>query len=56
VIFATKTLDQPGAYQLKAPFSTENSSVTVELRVNATFRVPPDQRDLGLVVIGVGMR
>lgn len=55
-IIATKMFEQPGLYQLKAPFHTESESVTVGLRVNATFRSPPDQRDLGVLVVGVGMR
>jgi len=56
VVVATKTYPQPGKYNLEVPFQTTSPSVTVGLRVDATHKVPPDQRDLGVVIIGVGMK
>jgi len=56
VLIAAKTYDQPGAYRLEAPFQTTAPAVTVGLRVDATHKVPPDERDLGIVIVGVGMR
>jgi len=56
VVVAAKTYEQPGAYSLVVPFQTTSPSVTVGLRVDATHRVPPDQRDLGVVIIGVGLK
>jgi hypothetical protein len=32
----------------------EGDSVTVTVRVDETHRVPPDQRDLGVVITGLG--
>jgi len=32
------------------------ASATIEIRVDKTFRVPPDERDLGIVLLGVGFR
>jgi len=42
----------PGKYTIESPNSVRGS--TLELRVDQTFRVPPDQRDLGVVLLGAG--
>ena len=55
-VIASKTYESTGAFQLSAPFETASEQVTVGVQVDATFRVPPDQRDLGIVIRGVGMR
>ncbi len=56
VLIASKTFEQPGAYRLEAPLPPGGSTVTVSLRVDATHRTPPDQRDLGAVILGIGVK
>lgn len=51
---AEQSFPAPGAYTLSAPFRTEAAQITVGLRVDATHKVPPDGRALGVVVTGVG--
>ncbi len=53
-VVATQTVPAPGAYTITAPFHTHATQVTVTLRVDKTHRVPPDSRDLGAVVTGIG--
>lgn len=53
---AEDTFARPGAYSLAAPFQSSAASVTVTLTVDHTFSVPPDQRQLGVVVTGLGFR
>jgi hypothetical protein len=53
-VVATQTFQTPGPYTVAAPFQADADQVTVTLRVDATHRVAPDTRDLGVVVIGVG--
>lgn len=53
-VVATQTVPAPGAYTITAPFHTDATQVTVTLRVDKTHRVPPDARDLGAVVTGIG--
>jgi hypothetical protein len=55
-IVAAKTFPGPGAYELSAEVETKESSVTATLRVDKAFRAPPDIRDLGMVVLGIGFR
>ncbi len=45
-----------GKYTLESatPLRGTGSSAAIELRVDRTFRVPGDQRDLGVVLIGAG--
>ena len=45
-----------GAYKLATPIAVRGSgeSATVEIRVDRTFTAPGDQRELGLVLMGVG--
>ncbi|HTP30956.1 MAG TPA: glycosyltransferase family 39 protein [Candidatus Acidoferrales bacterium] len=42
----------PGKYTIDSSDTVRGS--TLELRVDRTFRVPPDQRDLGVVLLGAG--
>jgi 4-amino-4-deoxy-L-arabinose transferase-like glycosyltransferase len=53
---AEDTFPGPGAYSLAAPFQSDAASVTVTLSVDRTFSVPPDQRQLGVIVTGLGFR
>ena len=53
---AAADFDKPGAYSLAAPFTTTEASVELTLRVDATHTVPPDARDLGVIVTGAGFR
>jgi hypothetical protein len=55
-VIAEDTFPGPGKYALVAPFQSSAASVTVTLSVDHTFSVPPDQRQLGVVVTGVGFR
>jgi hypothetical protein len=49
---ASHTYPAPGPYTLTSAESLQGS--TVEVRVDRTFTAPPDQRALGMVLIGVG--
>jgi hypothetical protein len=55
-VVAEDTYAKPGAYALSAPFKTEATQVTVGLQVDATHTVPPDGRELGMIITGVGFR
>jgi hypothetical protein len=48
----------PGPGELVCPVSILPSGPTavIEIRVDKSFRVPPDERDLGIVLLGVGFR
>ena len=46
----------PGAYTLSAPFTATERSLTVTITVDQTHTVAGDQRQLGVVVTGVGFR
>lgn len=48
----------PGKYDLlsQMPLAPTSASATVEIRVDQTFTAPPDIRELGVVLIGVGFR
>jgi len=47
----------PGAYTLRSgPVKVEGPSATVTLEVDRTFRAPGDERDLGIVLNGIGFR
>jgi hypothetical protein len=52
------TLAAPGPGQLicAAPLAPAGPTALIEIRVDKTFRVPPDERDLGMVLLGVGFR
>ncbi|PWU12543.1 MAG: hypothetical protein C5B51_00445 [Terriglobia bacterium] len=52
---AAQTYPAPGAYTLQsAPVRPSGSVATVEIRVDRTFMVPGDRRDLGIVLAAVG--
>jgi hypothetical protein len=55
-VAAEEVFPKPGAYALAAPFSTAAAALTVHVDVDKTHRVPGDERDLGLVVTGIGFR
>jgi hypothetical protein len=48
---AAQTYNAPGAYQLT---STPVSGETVTVAVDRTFSVPPDRRQLGIILTGIG--
>jgi hypothetical protein len=52
------TVAAAGPGQLTCPAAIQPAGATamVEIRVDKTFRVPPDERDLGMVLLGVGFR
>jgi len=52
------TVAAPGAGELTcpAPVAPAGPTAMIEIRVDKTFRVPPDERDLGIVLLGVGFR
>jgi hypothetical protein len=52
---ASKTYSGPGSWTLESnPVRGENDFAMAEIVVDKTFRSPPDSRDLGVVLIGVG--
>jgi hypothetical protein len=55
---ASKTFAAPGKYDLvsNAAVQPAGATVTVEIRVDRTFTAPPDIRELGMVLIGVGFK
>jgi hypothetical protein len=53
---AAETFPRPGNYSLSIPPSSGAEGVTVTLKVDRTFNVPPDKRNLGMLVNGVGYR
>jgi len=55
-LVAEETFPAPGSYSLSALYSPTAPSVTVTLTVDQTFSAPPDQRKLGVVISGVGLR
>lgn len=56
-VVAEKTFPGPGEYTLRSePFAAQSRFASVELVLDATFRAPGDQRDLGVVLKGIGFR
>jgi hypothetical protein len=55
---ASQTFAAPGKYDLatSGPIKPPGPTATVEIRVDRTFTAPPDIRDLGMVLIGVGFK
>lgn len=49
---ASKTVPGQGVYTIESAQALTGS--TIEVRVDRTFRAPGDQRDLGVVLLGVG--
>src|SRR5579871_12925 len=54
----TQTFAAPGKYDLNSsgPVHPAGPSSTVEIRVDRTFTAPPDLRELGMVLLGLGFR
>ncbi len=52
------TVAAPGPAELRcpAPIQPGGATAMIEIRVDKTFRVPPDERDLGVVLLGVGFK
>jgi len=46
----------PGELTCPAPLLPARATAMIEIRVDKTFRVPPDERDLGIVLLGAGFR
>ncbi len=55
-LVAEDTFPGPGSYALSAPYRPTGPTVTATLTVDQTFTAPPDQRKLGVVIVGVGLR
>ena len=55
-LVAEETFPGPGSYKLSAPFQTSNPTATVTIAVDKTFTAPGDQRNLGVVITGIGFR
>jgi len=55
---ASQSFPGPGKYDLLSPgpLAPTGTTATVEIRVDRTFAAPPDVRELGVVLIGVGFR
>ena len=54
---ATQIYPGPGDYTLASPPVQPASAVAVvTIELDATFTAPPDTRDLGIVLSGVGFR
>lgn len=53
---ASATYDSPGLHTLSTAAAVQpaGATATVEIRIDRTFTAPPDTRDLGLVLTGVG--
>ena len=53
----SQTYTRPGAYTLtSAPVKPAGSTAMIGIEVDQTFRAPGDDRDLGVVLIGVGFQ
>jgi hypothetical protein len=46
----------PGELTCPSPIAPTGSTAMIEIRVDKTFRVPPDERDLGIVLLGIGFK
>jgi hypothetical protein len=46
----------PGQLICPTPIAPAGATGMIEIHVDKTFRVPPDERDLGMVLLGVGFR
>ena len=54
---AVQTYAGPGAYEIVTPqLQPAGPTAVVTLEIDATFTAPPDTRDLGIVLSGVGFR
>jgi hypothetical protein len=56
-LVAEETFDKPGSYAISVPPDASlKGAVAVTLTVDKTFSAPPDHRQLGVVIGGVGFR
>jgi hypothetical protein len=55
---ASRTFPAPGTYDLVSNGAVQSAgpNATIEIRVDRTFAAPPDVRELGVILIGVGFR
>lgn len=53
---AERTFPGPGAYEMSLGVGAGSGSVTTRIEVDRTFKAPPDTRELGIVLTGVGFR
>jgi len=54
-VVASTTFAAPGLHTLSTgPAHPESATATVEIRIDKTFTAPPDTRELGMVLAGVG--
>ncbi len=54
---ASQTYSAPGTYTLEsAPVRAAAPTATVEIEIDRTFTAPPDARELGIVLTGVGFQ
>ena len=53
---ASQSFPGPGDYTLASPPVQPSAAVVVTIELDATFTAPPDTRDLGIVLSGVGFR
>ncbi|HEX3744136.1 MAG TPA: glycosyltransferase family 39 protein [Bryobacteraceae bacterium] len=56
VCATTLTASGPGQLTCPTPLAPAGPTAMIEIRVDKTFRVPPDRRDLGMVLLGVGFQ
>jgi hypothetical protein len=55
-MIAEQTFGGAGAYELSGQVTADAPNVSVTLSVDQTFSAPPDIRELGMVVTGIGFR
>jgi hypothetical protein len=55
-VIAEEVFPRPGSYALAAPYRAGTASLAVSLTADKTYRVAGDERELGVVVTGVGFR
>jgi hypothetical protein len=56
VCSAPITRPGPGELTCPTPIAPAGATAIIEIRVDKTFRVAPDERDLGIVLLGVGFK
>jgi len=56
VCATTVAASGPGQLTCPSPIQPAGATAMVEIRVDNTFRVPPDERDLGMVLLAVGFK
>jgi hypothetical protein len=55
-LMGEQTVGGPGPYAIAVPMNAGVGAITVTLTVDATFSVPGDGRELGVIVTGIGFR